>query len=499
MKKLSLVAAGVLSVLISGCGQGPSTEAQSQASTSDAAKIVEAASNAEMNVGYNVPIEYFTLDNGLKVVLSKDDTAPVVTVAVYYNIGFRNEPKERTGFAHLFEHMMFQGSENLGKMEFIKLVNDNGGVLNGSTRFDFTNYFEIIPTHKLETFLWAEADRMKGLAITQENLTNQQGVVKNEVKVNVLNRPYGGFPWLDMPQYAFNNWYNAHNFYGDLADLDAANLEDVDAFFKMYYAPNNAVLAVVGDIDVEEAKQMVEKYFAAIPPAKLAPQPDLTELRQEKEKVFNKFDKLAPKPAYAFAYKMPPRNTPEYYAMGIIDQILVQGEDSLLYQELVKNQQITGSVNGGINYLLGNMFNYNGPMLWMSSFTHDDTVSRDTITAAIDRVVNKLQETPLTEDEMARAIVKIRSSLFDALDGFYGFGRADLLASFALFDNDPNKINQLEDNFKKVTPEIIAKTVEEYLRPTNRTILTVTPGVDPNDAAEDAVASEQENTSEQGE
>ncbi|BCO19649.1 peptidase M16 [Alteromonas sp. KC3] len=477
MKKLSLIAAGVLSVLLSGCGQD--TRSQSETSVDQTSKIVEAASNVEMDVGYNVPVEYFTLDNGLKVVLSKDDTAPVVTVAVYYNIGFRNEPKDRTGFAHLFEHMMFQGSENLGKMEFIKLVNDNGGVLNGSTRFDFTNYFEIIPAHKLETFLWAEADRMKGLAITQENLTNQQGVVKNEVKVNVLNRPYGGFPWLDMPQYAFNNWYNAHNFYGDLADLDAANLEDVDAFFNMYYAPNNAVLAVVGDIDVAQAKQLVEKYFAAIPSTELAPQPDLTELRQEKEKVFNKFDKLAPKPAYAFAYKMPPRNTPEYYAMGIIDQILVQGEDSLLYQELVKNQQITGSVNGGINYLLGNMFNYNGPMLWMSSFTHDDTVSRDTITAAIDKVVNKLQETPLSEEEMERAIVKIRSSLFDAVDGFYGFGRADLLASFALFDNAPSKINELEANFKKVTPEIIAKTVKEYLRPTNRTILTVTPGEDP--------------------
>jgi predicted Zn-dependent peptidase len=482
MKKLSLIAAGVLSVLLSGCGQD--TRSQSETSVDQTSKIVEAASNVEMDVGYNVPVEYFTLDNGLKVVLSKDDTAPVVTVAVYYNIGFRNEPKDRTGFAHLFEHMMFQGSENLGKMEFIKLVNDNGGVLNGSTRFDFTNYFEIIPAHKLETFLWAEADRMKGLAITQENLTNQQGVVKNEVKVNVLNQPYGGFPWLDMPQYAFNNWYNAHNFYGDLADLDAANLEDVDAFFNMYYAPNNAVLAVVGDIDVAQAKQLVEKYFASIPSTELAPQPDLTELRQEKEKVFNKFDKLAPKPAYAFAYKMPPRNTPEYYAMGIIDQILVQGEDSLLYQELVKNQQITGSVNGGINYLLGNMFNYNGPMLWMSSFTHDDTVSRDTITAAIDKVVNKLQETPLSEEEMERAIVKIRSSLFDAVDGFYGFGRADLLASFALFDNDPSKINELEANFKKVTPEIIAKTVKEYLRPTNRTILTVTPGEDPNTKSE---------------
>jgi predicted Zn-dependent peptidase len=145
------------------------------------------------NESFRVPVEYQKLDNGLKVILSPDHTAPTVVVAVYYNIGFRIEPRNRTGFAHLFEHMMFQGSENLGKMEFIRLVQRNGGVLNGSTRFDFTNYFEVVPAHKLETALWAEADRMKGLAITQENLTNQQGVVKNEVRVNVLNQPYGGF------------------------------------------------------------------------------------------------------------------------------------------------------------------------------------------------------------------------------------------------------------------------------------------------------------------
>jgi predicted Zn-dependent peptidase len=486
MRTLSVIAAGVMSVWLMGCSQPAQNDAQSgsAAAMPDAKTIADAASGVDMNVDYNVPVEYFKLDNGLKVVLSKDDTAPTVTVAVYYNIGFRNEPKDRTGFAHLFEHMMFQGSENLGKMEFIKLVNDNGGVLNGSTRFDFTNYFEIVPAHNLETFLWAEADRMKGLAITQDNLTNQQGVVKNEVKVNVLNQPYGGFPWLDMPQYAFNNWYNAHNFYGDLADLDAANLEDVAGFFDMYYAPNNAALAVVGDIDVAEAKAMIEKYFGDIPAAEIAPQPDLSELRQEKEKVFNKHDKLAPKPAYAFAYKMPPRDTPEYYAMGIIDQILVQGEDSLLYQELVKNKQITGSVGGGINYLLGNMFNYNGPMLWMSSFTHDDTVSQETITSAIDSVVNQLAEKPLSEEEMSRAIVKIRSSLFDSIDGFYGFGRADLLASFALFDDKPQKINELEANFKQVTPELIMQTVKDYLRPTNRTILTVTPGEAPADESQ---------------
>src|ERR1700692_4201411 len=213
---------------------------------------------------FHVPVEYYKLPNGLRVVLSQDHTAPTVCVAVYYRIGFRVEPKDRTGFAHLFEHMMFQGSQNLGKMEFIKLVQQNGGILNGSTRFDFTNYFEILPSNKLETALWAEADRMSGLAVNEDNLKNQQGVVGNEVKVNVINQPYGGFPWLDMPQYANTNWYNAHNFYGDLKDLEAATLADVQAFFKTYYAPNNAALAIVGDFDSAQAKQFVEKYFGGL-------------------------------------------------------------------------------------------------------------------------------------------------------------------------------------------------------------------------------------------
>lgn len=260
-------------------------------------------------------------------------------------------------------------------------------------------------------------------------------------------------------------------------------------FFKMYYAPNNAALVVVGDFDNTDAKTLIEKYFASIPSAKIAPQPNLSELRQEKEQVFNKYDKLAPKPAYAFAYKMPERDTPEYYAMGIIDQILVKGEDSLLYQELVKNKQITGDIGGGINYLLGNMFNYNGPMLWMSSFTHDDTVTQAEINSAIDTVMAKFVEQPMSQDAMDRAIVKIRSSLFDTIDEFYGFGRADLLASFALFDDKPSKINELEAKFKEVTPELIIKTAKEYLRKTNRTVLTVTPGEDP--AAKTTSADEQ--------
>jgi zinc protease len=421
---------------------------------------------------FQVPVEYFKLPNGLRVVLSPDHTAPTIAVGVYYRIGFRIEPKDRTGFAHLFEHMMFQGSQNLGKMEFIKLVQQNGGVLNGSTRFDFTNYFEVMPSNKLETALWAEADRMRGLQITEENLKNQQGVVGNEVKVNVLNRPYGGFPWLDMPQYANTNWYNAHNFYGDLKDIEAANLGDVQKFFQTYYAPNNAALAIVGDFDPAEAKKFAEKYFGSVPTAKTPPTPDLTEPRQTKEKRAVKVDPQAKRPAIAVAYHVPERNTPEWYAMGLLDQMLVQGNDSLLRQELVKRKAYTGEVSGGIN-LLGNQFNYQGPMLWLSYLFHDADVTPDAIVSSIDTAAEPLRTKPVTQAELDRALVKLRSSLFDSMDEFNGFGKVDLLASFALFDDDPSRINRLETEFRKVTPQLLMKTAQKYLRPENRTVLVV--------------------------
>ena len=438
--------------------------------TFSCAKEVE---KKEDKAKFEVPVDYYTLDNGLKVILSQDKTSPTAIVAVYYNIGFRIEPKDKTGFAHLFEHMMFQGSKNLGKMEFVKLIQENGGVLNGSTRFDFTNYFEIVPSHKLETMLWAEADRMRGLEITQDNLTNQQGVVINEVKVNVLNQPYGGFPWLDMPQYANENWYNAHNFYGDLKDLDAANLEDVADFFKTYYSPNNAALSIVGDFEVEQTKKWVEKYFGNIPSAELPPQPDITEKKQQKQKEFVKDDALANKPAIALAYHMPKRNSPEYYAMGLLDQILLQGDDGLLVQKLEKEKGYTSQVSGGINYL-GNMFNYKGPMLWMYDLTYDNDTSQQDILAAVDEVMTRAKKT-ITQETIDRAVIKIRSQLYDDVGGTFGLGRADLLASFALFDDNPQRINTLEEEFKKITPETVKQTIDDYLVDTNRTILTVNP------------------------
>ncbi len=225
-----------------------------------------------------------TLPNGLRVVISPDHVAPVATVGVYYNIGFRIEPRGRSGFAHLFEHMMFQGSANASKTIHIKLINSSGGVLNGSTHYDVTNYYESVPSNALERVLWLEADRMRALKVDDENLRNQRDVVKEEVRVNVLNQPYGGFPWLDLPPIAYRNWSNAHNFYGDFDDLDAATLDDVQKFFKTYYAPSNAVLLILGDVDVDEGIKLAERHFAGIPSGPQPAPADIDEPPQMEER-----------------------------------------------------------------------------------------------------------------------------------------------------------------------------------------------------------------------
>ncbi|MDH4270669.1 MAG: insulinase family protein, partial [Candidatus Aminicenantes bacterium] len=340
------------------------------------------------------------------------------------------------------------------------------------TRFDFTNYYEILPAHKLETALWAEADRMKSLDISPDNLKNQQGVVVNEVKVNVLDQPYGGFPWLDMPQYANENWYNAHNFYGDIQDLEAATPEEVMDFFKSYYTPNNAALVITGDFVPRDALAMVKKYFENVDPFPRPGFPDISEPRQEKERSFSKDDPLANRPALALAYHVPERLSPEYFAMGVLDQILLKGQDSLLYQALVKKEGLTGAVSGGIN-LLGNMFNYQGPMLWTLALFYDDIASSERIISVVDSVIEKVRTNPVSQEDLDTALVKLRSGLFDTMGS--GYGRTDLLACFALFDDHPAAINDLEKEFKTVTPELLLKTAQEYLRPSNRTVLTIRP------------------------
>ncbi len=423
----------------------------------------------------HIPVEYYKLPNGLRVVLSVDHSVPVATLGLYYHIGMRIEPRNRTGFAHLFEHMMFQGSANLGKNEFFRLVQSLGGVLNGTTRLDYTNFYEAFAANALQTMLWAESDRMKGLAITQDNLTNQQGVVKNEIRVNVLNAPYGAFPWLDVPQYANENWYNAHNFYGDLTDVDAATLEDVHKFFDAYYTPGNAALVVAGDFDPAQAKAWIAQYYGPIASHPVATSPDVSEPEQTKEKHASYVDKLAPRPALALAYHVPERWTSEYFAFGLLDQLFLQGEDSRLHQDLVQKRGLTDQVSGGINQL-GNMFDYQGPMLWTAALIHDPSHSEQEIVSAFQANIDRLTQEPVSAAELDRARTKIRSSLYDLLSSSDRFGLVDLLATFALFDDDPDRINHIETEFSKVTPEQITQVATKYLRSSNRTVMVVQPG-----------------------
>jgi predicted Zn-dependent peptidase len=278
-----------------------------------------------------------------------------------------------------------------------------------------------------------------------------------------------------MPQVANGNWYNAHNFYGDLADLDAATLADAQAFFDTYYAPNNAVLVIAGDFEAAAARTWVERYFGPLPARPQPGRPDLTERVQQAEKRDSYVDRLAPRPALALAWQVPERGTPQHYAFSLLDTILLQGEDSRLWQKLVKERGYSGGVGGGIN-LLGNEFTYDGPMLWMVYLIHDPGATPEAIIADVDAEIARIQAEPPSPEELARALTKLRASLYDLAGSSTRFGLVDLLASFALFDDDPARINRLEENFREVTPGLISEVARTYLTPERRTVQVVQPG-----------------------
>ena len=417
-------------------------------------------------------IEHKTLANGLRVVVAPDSTAPVVTVGVYYKIGFRLEPQGRSGFAHLFEHMMFQGSENAPKMQHIKLINSSGGTLNGSTMYDVTNYFEAVPSNALERILWLEADRMRALKVDDENLRNQRDVVKEEVRVNVMNQPYGGFPWLDMPPVAFRNWANAHNFYGDFADLDAASLADVQAFFRTYYIPNNAVLLILGDVDLTDGFALAEKYFGNIPagpPPKFA---DAVEPPQTEERRGDVVEKYGTLPAMAIGYVVPKRRTPDWHAVALLDQALHGGRAGRIYRDLVLEKQIAVEADGGID----DVFVYDGPTQMTTRIFHKPEISSEATLAAFDAIIREVQEKGVTDSELEQLKVKWRSDYFATLEGGRGgqmpkYGLMHLLACFTLFDGDPRLVNTILEGFLSVTKEQVLRAARKYLQLQNRAIV----------------------------
>ncbi len=397
-------------------------------------------------------------------------------MGIYYKIGFRLEPQGRSGFAHLFEHMMFQGSENAPKMQHIKLINSSGGVLNGSTMYDVTNYYEAVPSNAIERVLWLEADRMRALKVDDENLRNQRDVVKEEVRVNVLNQPYGGFPWLDMPPVAFRNWANAHNFYGDFADLDAANLIDVQKFFKTYYVPNNAVLLLLGDIKIEEGEALAKKYFADISAGAPPPFADPAEPPQQEERRGQVDEKFGTLPAIAIGYVMPQRRTPEWCAMALLDQALHGGRVGRLYRELVLEKQVAVEADGGID----DIFGYNGPTQMTTRILHKPEYTSEDALKSFDAIVGEVRQHGITEAELQQIKVKWRSDYYSTLEGGRGgymprYGLMHLLACFTLFDNDPQLVNTILDGFLAVTREEVHAAAKKYLLPENRAIVFRTP------------------------
>jgi zinc protease len=421
-----------------------------------------------------IPVETARLANGLRVVVSPDRSAPVVLVGVYYRIGFRLEPEGRSGFAHLFEHMMFQGSENAGKMMHIRLVNASGGVLNGSTAYDYTNYFEVVPSNALERMLWLEADRMRALNVTDENLRNQRDVVKEEVRVNVLNRPYGGFPWLDLPPVAYRRWPNAHNFYGDFEDLDAASLADVREFFRTYYTPRNAVLVIVGDVEPAEAFVLAERHFGPIPAGPAPPVAEVDEAPPGEERrgvVEEKFGNLG---GWAVGYYAPERRTDDWYALALADRALHGGRAGRVYRDLVLEQQVAVDTDGGINYSSGDLFDYTGPMLMTTRILHRPDIATANVLAAYDKVIDELREKGPEADEMEQVKAKLKSDYYSALEAGSSiprFGLMHYLACFSLFDDDPSLVNTILDHFAGITPERVRESAARYLVPTNRAMV----------------------------
>jgi zinc protease len=422
---------------------------------------------------WKIPTELRKLPNGLRVVFSEDHSSPTFAICISYGIGFRLEPEGRTGFAHLFEHMTFQGTPNAPKGVLDRVVQSGGGLHDGYTRSDFTNYFVNAPTSAFEPVLWLESDIMKGLDFTEENFRNQKDVVEEEVRLNVLNQPYGGFYWIDLQRKAYDTFPNSHNWYGEFKDLEAATLEDVKRFFEQYYAPNNAVIAISGDLNAEEVFSKVEKYFGSIPARKVPALPDVSEPAQTGERRETQKDSFAKLPAIAIGYRMPSRISRDTLVGALVSNLLLSGESSRLYLKLVKDAKIATDVSGGVNWPLGTAFDFNGPTLFTSLVFYADPTKEAELIQSYDSVISELAQNQISSEELARVRNKFRSDWYSELER--PIFRAATLATTTLFDGDPSRVNKVADEIKQITPEDIQTFVRKYMIRSNRTIISRVP------------------------
>jgi predicted Zn-dependent peptidase len=407
-----------------------------------------------------------TLDNGLRVIIAPDHAAPVIAVSLTYNTGSRNEKQGRTGFAHLFEHMMFEGSANVGKGEHMLLVQNYGGSLNGSTNNDQTNYFEELPKNQLDMALFLESDRMKALNITQANLDNQRNAVQEERRLRVDNQPYGKSS-EELDSMAYDNFAYHHSVIGSMDDLNAATLDDVKDFFRIYYAPNNVVLVIAGDLDPKDTLAKVKKYFGGIPRQPAPPAVDMKEPDHDKERRKTMNDALARLPQYRAVYNIGPGNTQDTYALQILSSILSNGRSSRLYQHLVHDKQL--ALNAGAFAQARR-----GPGLFNVVALPRPGVKIEDVEKALDDEIEAIKKDGVTQEEMDKVHTQLLRQAIQTRSSMLGI--ANQLGTATIFYNDPNLINSAYEKLIAVTPEQVKLAAQKYLVPAHRSVVITMPG-----------------------
>jgi zinc protease len=416
------------------------------------------AAGAELTLRH--PVERFTLPNGLRVVLAPDRSVPVVAVSVFYDVGMRNEPEGRTGFAHLFEHLMFQGSANVPKMEHARLVQAAGGTFNGSTHQDYTNYYQALPSEALERALFLEADRMAAPAITEENLRNQIDVVKEEIRVNVLNRPYGAFPWLQLPQIAFETFANTHDGYGSFVDLESSTVDDAADFFSRYYAPGNAVLCLGGDLDVAGTERLVERWFAAVPAREVPPTPATGEPLPTTVRRDVVEDRLATAPAVALGWRVPDplAEFDRYLGTVLLAELLSEGDASRLERRLVHDDR-TAIAQSSYVGMFGDPFDVRDATLLTTQVHHPAAVPVERVTAAVHEEIGRIAEDGVPADELRRVQARTEAQLLRQADSV--LGRTLAFAAAEIVHGRAELAGELAARLAAVPPDVVQQAARD--------------------------------------
>ncbi len=439
--------------------------------TALAASIGSTGSAAAQEPG-RIAFDTYTLANGLTVILAPDRTSQVVAVDVWYNVGSRNETRGRTGFAHLFEHMMFQGSANVKKSEHFQLVERAGGNMNGSTSEDRTNYYEALPSNRLNLGLWLEADRMRSLAITDSNFANQREAVKEERRLRVDNQPYTGAIFEGMYALADSAtcFPYAHSVLGSMDDLNAAKTPDVKAFFDLYYAPNNATLTVVGDFDPTPAKALIQQYFGEIPRGQTPP-PVTCEAAFSPGAIRRTWpDPKANLPGVMLAYRLSEYKSADTPALELLASILGQGESSRINKTVVREKKLAQAA-----VVLSNPFGpRRGPGVLLALGIANQGVKVDSIAAGLAAEFDRVAREGVTEAELEKAKNGYRTQLI--IQQQQALNKAEALQSASLFLGDPEAVNTNWRRFLAVTGADIKRVAAKYFRPENSLTILITAG-----------------------